>query len=325
MTKQSEHFEGDNEPLYNIGAVSRMTDVAETTLRVWERRYDFPNSSRTDGGHRLYSQNEVKRLQWVKGRMDKGMQVSQAIKALHRMEEDGRFADVQANMHSTAPQNAYIFAAFFDRLLKALLKHDIALADRVIAEALTVQTLEHLILHIISPLMNEMGSRWERGELDIATEHLATNFLRQYLLQWMRTGPPPYNVNPVVLTCAPSELHEGSLLMLGVLLRRLRWPVSYLGQTIALHDFRKFVEDVQPPIIVFVAMTEESVPALAEWPHWLPEVYETNQPLVCFGGRIFTEEPEYVNQVPGIFLGKSLAEGISALNRLLIDIYPNAR
>jgi MerR family transcriptional regulator, light-induced transcriptional regulator len=325
MNEQSEHFDSDNEPIYNIGAVSRTTDIAETTLRVWERRYDFPNSSRTDGGHRLYSQNEVKRLQWVKGRMDKGMQVSQAIKALHRIEEDGRFADVQPNMYSTAPQNADVFAAFFDRLLKALLENDIALADRVIAEALTVQTLEHLILHIISPLMNEMGSLWERGELDIATEHLATNFLRQYLRQWMRTGPPPYNVNPVVLTCAPSELHEGSLLMLGVLLRRLRWPVSYLGQSIALNDFTTFVENAQPPIIVFVAMTEESAEALIEWPHWLPEAYKTNQPLVCFGGRIFTEDPDYVKHVPGMFLGKSLEEGISALNQLLIDIYPSAR
>lgn len=325
MSEQSEHFDGDNEPLFNIGAVSRMTDVAETTLRVWERRYDFPNSSRTDGGHRLYSQNEVTRLQWVKGRIDKGMQVSQAIKALYRMEDEGRFADVQPNLYRVASQNGNVFAAFYDRLLEALLEHDIALAERVIAEALTVHPLEHLILHIFSPIMSEVGSRWERGEIDIATEHLATNFLRQQLLQWMRTGPPPYNVNPVVLACAPSELHEGSLLMLGVLLRRLRWPVRYLGQSIALNDFKTFVENVQPPIIVFIAMTEESAQALSVWPHWLPEVYETNQPLVCFGGRIFTEEPEYVNQVPGIFLGKSLDKGISALNQLLIDIYPSPR
>ena len=222
MNEQSEHFDGDNEPLYNIGAVSRMTDVAETTLRVWERRYDFPNSSRTDGGHRLYSQNEVSRLQWVKSRIDEGMQVSQAIKALHHTEQEGRVTASQSTIYTSPLNNAEGFAIFYDKLLNALLEHDSVLADRIIAEALTIYTLEHLILHIINPIMNEIGLIWERGEIDIATEHLVTNFLRHRLLQWMRTGPPTYKVNQVILTCAPGELHEGSLLILGVLLSRLR-------------------------------------------------------------------------------------------------------
>src|SRR4029077_18451971 len=75
------------EPLISIGACSRLTGVPEATLRVWERRYSFPNSSRTSGGHRLYSQEEVVRLAWVKARLAEGMQVSQAIRALRRTEE----------------------------------------------------------------------------------------------------------------------------------------------------------------------------------------------------------------------------------------------
>ncbi len=43
----------NEEPVYNIGIVARMTGVPENTLRVWERRYDFPQSARTEGGHRL--------------------------------------------------------------------------------------------------------------------------------------------------------------------------------------------------------------------------------------------------------------------------------
>src|SRR5689334_10503440 len=75
-------------PLFNIGAVSRMTDIPEATLRAWERRYDFPKSARTSGGHRLYSQQEVMRLQWVKQQLDQGIQVSQAIRALQQTERD---------------------------------------------------------------------------------------------------------------------------------------------------------------------------------------------------------------------------------------------
>ena len=60
---------GSDEPLYNIGVVSRMTGVSMATLRAWERRYNFPNSERTSGGHRLYSENDVLQLRWVKDRI----------------------------------------------------------------------------------------------------------------------------------------------------------------------------------------------------------------------------------------------------------------
>jgi len=325
MNEQSEPFDGDNEPLYNIGAVSRMTDVAETTLRVWERRYDFPNSSRTDGGHRLYSQNEVNRLQWVKSRVDEGMQISQAIKALHHTEQEGRAVAAPMSLLTSPINGGENLSAFYDRLLNALLKHDTVYADRIIAEALTVYSLEHLILHLISPIMNEIGSLWESDDIDIASEHFITNYLRHRLLQWMRTAPPKYNVNEVILACAPGELHEGSLLMLGVLLSRLRWPVSYLGQSIALAGFDGFIEQVHPSIIVFVAMTEQSAQDLAKWPDFLPKAYESNQPLVCFGGRIFNEQPDYIDYVAGTYLGQSIEAGILTLDKLLHDMFPHPR
>jgi DNA-binding transcriptional MerR regulator len=48
------------EPIYNIGAVTRLTGIPITSLRAWERRYGFPHpSGRTPGGHRLYSEKDV--------------------------------------------------------------------------------------------------------------------------------------------------------------------------------------------------------------------------------------------------------------------------
>jgi hypothetical protein len=113
--------------------------------------------------------------------------------------------------------------------------------------------------------------------------------------------------------------------MAGVLLRRLRWPVSYLGQSVAFHDFKGFVEKLQPSAILFVAMTAQSAQTLSEWPRWLPEVYEAEQPLVGFGGRIFSSEPAYIDQVAGLYLGQTLEEGIATLHDRLSDLHPLAR
>jgi methanogenic corrinoid protein MtbC1 len=210
-------------------------------------------------------------------------------------------------------------------LLATLLKHNVAEANLVLGEALALHPLESIILDVIGPTLREIGEAWAAGHVDVATEHLATNHLRHHLLMWMRTGPPAYAVAPVVLACAPGELHEGSLLMLGVLLRRLRWPVVYLGQTMPLSELSGFLEDVEAGIIVFVAMTEETARALADWPSWLPAVAEKQRPMSVYGGQAFVEHPELTQQVPGVYLGPTLQEGVQMLNRILHELNPLLR
>jgi DNA-binding transcriptional MerR regulator len=327
MSQYRDEPNSNEEPLFNIGAVSRMTDIPETTLRVWERRYDFPKSARTGGGHRLYSQQEVVRLQWVKLRVDEGMQISQAIRALQHVEREGDTLTVpfSAQSHTSRPVSGDALSMLRQRLLDALLAHDGEIANQVLGEALALFPLEYLILDVIGPTMYAIGEAWSEGRLDVATEHFATHHLRHHLLMWIRTGPPAYQVDPVVLTCAPGELHEGSLLMLAVLLRRLRWPIIYLGQTMPLSDLAAFVHEVDAAAIVFVAMTEETARALADWPHWLTKAAQGKRPVIGYGGRVFSEKPELTEQIPGVFLGKTIQEGVETLDRMLHEFNPLLR
>ncbi len=327
MTQPRDELNANDEPLFNIGAVSRMTAISETALRVWERRYGFPQSSRTAGGHRLYSQQDVQRLQWVKLRIDEGMQTSQAIRALQHVEREGEELVTQrtsaAAMQPTGSGES--LTILHQRLLDSLLAHDAEESSRVLSDALALYPLENLIFDIIVPVLNDIGEAWSSGQIDVATEHFATNHLRQHLIMWTRTGPPSYHVNPVVLVCAPGELHEGSLLILSVLLRRLRWNVIYLGQTMPLDDLVTFVNEVDASILAFVAMTEETARTLSDWTHWLPDAASSGHPIVSYGGRIFTERPELTEQIPGVFLGNTLQEGVALLDRMLHELNPLLR
>lgn len=317
----------EEEPLFNIGAVSRMTDIPETTLRAWERRYDFPQSARTAGGHRLYSQHEVIRLQWVKMRIDEGMQTSQAIRALQHVdrEKEGLVLPQTARSLPARAEHGEMLAVWQGRLIAALLAHDASQANQVLGEALALFPLEVLILDVIGPTMAEIGEAWSEGRITVADEHFATNHLRHHLLVWMRMGPPTYPVSPVVLACAPNELHEGSLLMLAVLLRRLRWPVLYLGQTVPLSELAPLLAEIRPALIIFVAMTEGPAYDLAEWPRWLPDAAENGRPVVGYGGRIFSEQPEFAERIPGVLLGATIQEGVEHADRLLHEMNPLLR
>ena len=310
---------GNQEPLYNIGIVSRMTDIPENTLRAWERRYGFPESARTGGGHRLYSEIEVLRLQWVKARVGEGMQISQAVRALQHIEEEGRFPEAPLSTQTSSlytTEDSPTLEHFRKRILDALLDHDAGVADQVLADIMAVYPLETVILNIIGPLFMEIGEAWSHNEISIATEHFATQRLRSYLLSWAQTSAPPVPVKPVVLACAPGEWHEGSLLMFGVLLRRLRWPIVYLGQSVPLPDLIQFVDSIRPSAVVLVAMTEEPAVALRDLPD------SGQAPIICYGGRVFSLYPELVDETPGVYLGDTLQAGVEKLNTMLHDLHP---
>jgi MerR family transcriptional regulator, light-induced transcriptional regulator len=312
---------GNNEPLYNIGVVARMTGVSMATLRAWERRYDFPDSSRTSGGHRLYSEKDVIRLGWVKARIDEGMQTAQAIHALYHQEQTGHLVKPETYRPSPADtrlEGSPHLQLFSDRLLETLVRRDIQTADSVLGEALALSSPEELILNVIAPTFTRIGESWEVNQISVATEHLATNYLRQRLLMWMLSGPPPRQSNPIVLACAPEEWHEGSLLIVGALLRRRRWPVAYLGQAVPLPDLAAIVRDLQPPLVVLIAMTSTSAAHLVDWPHWMPEALRSGKPAIGYGGRIFTLEPEWRLRMSGVYLGDTLREGVEYIDQLLV-------
>lgn len=61
-----------NDSQFRIGAVSRLTGIPSDTLRVWERRYEVVQPHRTEGGNRLYSQEDIDRLTLIKRLVDNG-------------------------------------------------------------------------------------------------------------------------------------------------------------------------------------------------------------------------------------------------------------
>jgi DNA-binding transcriptional MerR regulator len=314
---------GSKEPLYNIGVVARMTGVTMATLRAWERRYNFPESERTSGGHRLYSERDVLRLRWVKERIDEGMQTAQAINALRHQEQTGNLALVEP-LRSTvevfeprADKYTPHLPVLREKLVESLLLRDLVRADTTLGEALALSSPEDLILDVIGPALAAVGDAWEDGQINIATEHLATNYLRQRLLMWMVSGPPPRTISPIILACAPNEWHEGSLLILGALLRRRRWPVAYLGQAVPLPDLAGFVRELNASMIVAIAMTENAAAELSEWPQWLPEVAQTGKPPVGYGGRIFRNQPEWRLRIAGTYLGDNFRDGLAKIEGLL--------
>ena len=75
--------------VYAINAASEITGIPVTTLRSWEKAFGVVRPARTGGGHRLYSQDDIERLRWLKAKIDEGVQPSVAHQLLRARDRAG--------------------------------------------------------------------------------------------------------------------------------------------------------------------------------------------------------------------------------------------
>lgn len=76
-------------PIYPIRTVAHLTGVNPRRIRAWEDQYHLLIPARTGGGHRLYSEEDVDRIRWVKAMVDRGM----SLKGIQRLVENPRTAE----------------------------------------------------------------------------------------------------------------------------------------------------------------------------------------------------------------------------------------
>ena len=68
--------------LYSIGAIARMTGIPVATLRTWEDRYGLVIATRSAGGQRRYSRDQLEQLMFVAEEVRGGMSPGDAHRLL---------------------------------------------------------------------------------------------------------------------------------------------------------------------------------------------------------------------------------------------------
>ena len=66
--------------LLRIGELSRRVGVPVESLRAWERRYGLLAPSRTQGGFRLYGEDDVARVLAMRANLERGLFAAEAAR-----------------------------------------------------------------------------------------------------------------------------------------------------------------------------------------------------------------------------------------------------
>ncbi|HEU4620923.1 MAG TPA: MerR family transcriptional regulator [Burkholderiaceae bacterium] len=200
----------------SISAVERDTGLSKDTLRVWERRYGFPQPARDAFGERIYSIEQVDKLRVIKRLMDVGHRPGKIIhhsaEQLHELAAS-LSASARQSMTQASSEN-YDLQAFLD-LVKT---HRVEDLRRLLSQTLLRIGLARFVTEVVAPLNEMVGDAWTRGWFEIFEEHLYTESIQVILRNAINTIPQPGKRPRVLLTTFPQEQHGLGLLMAEALL-----------------------------------------------------------------------------------------------------------
>ncbi|MER0510949.1 MerR family transcriptional regulator [Aeromonas veronii] len=153
-----------DEGIYPIREVSRLTGVNAVTLRAWQRRYGLVQPARTEKGHRLYSEQDIRQIGEILSWLERGVSIGQVKGLLSEPYSE----PVSDHWQQTLEQFSQALLAFNQRKAEAELN-----------DLLASYPFELVRSRILQPLVERLLGLWRErpdGEL-----------LQQVWLGWLHT------------------------------------------------------------------------------------------------------------------------------------------
>lgn len=209
MNKQGRttHVEAglEHQDLFPIREVSRLTGVNPVTLRAWERRYGLIQPTRTDSGHRLYSQADVDDIRRILGWLERGVAVSKVGSILARG---------QAHVQGMLP--AGCAARWQAQLREAVQRFDAASLDRLFDKVFATISQDQVFAEVFMPVWHDLAAA--QGAFGQASEWLFLDqFLRARVFSRLQLTHLPRR-RSVLVAPLPGQCMELELLVTGLLL-----------------------------------------------------------------------------------------------------------
>ena len=240
---------GDNFP---IRTVSEITGVNSVTLRAWERRYGLIKPLRTPKGHRLYSQQDIQLIQDVLDRLSEGMSISQIARDIldKTAMDDGEHSDA--------------WGQYCQNMIKAVSRFDEHALEAVYNDAMSLYPVDVVTTRLIMPLLEELGSRWQKKSGSIAEEHFFSVYLRNKLgarfhhQNLMNRGPK------LIMACLPGEHHEFGILLFALTAHSKGYQVILLGADLPVTELIQVAERTDSQGIVLAGSASLNCDSISE-------------------------------------------------------------
>jgi len=303
MNSTAELIDYPGEKLYTIGTVSKLTGVGAITLRAWERRYGLIEPVRKESGHRLYTRRHIDQINRITALTQQGVRISQIRP---EMLESG--ADMDAGPEGDKWRDS------LNSMMAAIISFDEDRLEEIYNEALSLYPIGLVTRKLLTPLLVELGLRWETSEGSIAEEHFFAFYLRNKLgarYHHRSRG----NRGPLLLVAGlPGEYHEIGLLLFALAAHESGYRVLPLGANMPLDDLAPVAEQKGCEAIVLSGAIEPSRETLSRD---LPRLVAAQVAPVLIGGLSSVYACDAINRAGAVALGRDIEHGLQRLAEVL--------
>lgn len=304
MPESAQIVEYPAEKLYTIGTVSKLTGVGAITLRAWERRYGLIQPVRKESGHRLYTRKHIDQINRITALTQQGMRISQ----------------ISAEMLESDPQTeaegaeADAWKDWLNSMVAAVISYDEDRLEEIYHGALSIYPIGMVTRNLLTPLLIELGLRWEAGDGSIAEEHFFAFYLRNKLgarYHHRQRG----NKGPTLLIAGlPGEHHEIGLLLFTLAAHESGYGVIPLGANMPLEELATVAKKKQCSAIVLCGAIEPNNQVVnAE----LPRLVEDADVPVTVGGLASVYRCDAIDKAGAEALGRDIDHGLQRIAEIL--------
>ncbi len=236
--------------IYTIRYVSQRTGLSSHVIRAWEKRYKAVVPHRSPKNRRLYSEEDVQRLQLLKNATDAGHSISQVAqldsKELLNITQRGTNLASRIPNNDAPPQQSSAKIAqpiqpsvkndHCKKCLAAVLNLDPDGLERSYDQAAIDLTRPALLREIIVPLFREIGELWQKGSLKIVNEHMATSVTRTFLLNMLRATETTDTAPSIVIATTVGQHHDVGALTVALTAAENGWHPVYYGPNLPAEE-----------------------------------------------------------------------------------------
>ena len=226
---------------FSIKDLENLSGIKAHTIRIWEKRYNVLEPTRTDTNIRLYDLASLQKLLNITLLHNHGYKISKISKY-----PPEKIPLLVREIISEKSVKSHAISAF----KMAMMNFDQTQFFTTYNTLLAEKSFREVFYEVIIPLMTELGLLWQSNTISPAHEHFISYLIKQKLLintEKVQILEPTKKDKVFVLYLPMNEIHELGLMYLNYEILFHGYKTIYLGESVpteSLMDLNKYFDSI---------------------------------------------------------------------------------
>lgn len=282
--------------IFSIKDLENLSGIKAHTIRIWEKRYNILEPTRTDTNIRLYDLANLQKLLNITLLHDHGYKISKISKF-----PPEKIPQLVREIISEKSAKNHAISAF----KMAMMNFDQTQFFTTYNTLLSEKSFREVFYDVFIPLMTELGLLWQTDTITPAHEHFISYLIKQKLLintEKVQALEPTKKDKVFVLYLPMNEIHELGLMYLNYEILLNGYKTIYLGESVptdSLKDLNKYFDNIVYVCYITVQPDKDHVN------QYVQEIQESvlqEDSEVWFIGRLVDEiKPSLLNESTKVY------------------------